>query len=194
MKKLLGYMVFAMVACGGSKPTTTTTTTTTTPETTTTTTTEPASAAAPVLTLSELAFAEGDDVGIKLHADGVVEAKSMHSEGGKPATASWKTFVTLTSDGKVMHDGKVGGQLKADGSFELPDGSKAPFKIDGTALVAGDKKITIDDKGVVQGTNAGAKQLHVTGLTDDGSRRAALLIMGIMFASPGDARVEPAHK
>ncbi|MDB4957485.1 MAG: hypothetical protein JWO36_5054 [Myxococcales bacterium] len=180
MIKVLGCMMFAMVACGGAKPATTTTTTPTE-----TTATDPA--AKSLLTIGELAFANGDDVGVKLHPDGNVEGKAMHSQGGKPAVEEWKTFAQLARDGRVMHDGKAAGQLKADGSFVMADGQVAPFKIEGTTLTLGDKRVSIDDKGIIQGTNANAPQMRVTGLTDDGSRRAALLIIGLMFGAEGHA-------
>ena len=98
MNKVLAYIVFAIAACGGSKP-----------ATTMTTSAEPKmppsatdSAIKPLLTITELAVAEGGDITMKLHANGDVESKTPHSRGGK-LTEEWKTFAKLTNDGKVMH-------------------------------------------------------------------------------------------
>jgi hypothetical protein len=170
MKKLLGCMVFAVVACGGSKATTTTTA-------------NVAANASGGIALKELSFYEGNDLGMKLHADGMVEVKGKHSASGQPTTETWQHIAQLTTDGKVLHDGVVGGQLKADGTFEMSNGKPAAFHIEGAALVIGDKKVTIDDKGQLQGGNADAKPMRVDGVTDDASRRTALLMLGLMFGA-----------
>lgn len=137
-----------------------------------------------LLTIGELEFVEGaNDVGIKLHADGKVETKGTHSDASG-STTSWKTMGELTADGKVMRDGKVLGTLNADGTFASADGKTAPWKIDGDTLVSGSRRVSIDANGLLVGGNPDMKkELHIKGITDAGSRRAALLIMGLMFGS-----------
>ena len=120
MNKVLAYIVFAIAACGGSKPATTMTTSAEPKMPPSATSAEPKmppsatsaepkmppsatdSAIKPLLTITELAVAEGGDITMKLHANGDVESKTPHSRGGK-LTEEWKTFAKLTNDGKVMH-------------------------------------------------------------------------------------------
>jgi len=184
MKKLIGCMVLAVAACGGSK---------TAPKTETAQT---QNAAASTLTISELKFYEGDEVGLKLHADGKFEAKATHSTQGKPPVEEWHQIGELAADGTISHDGKVMGQLQADGTLKMTDGSVAPFKIDGETLVAGEQKITIGDKGVFQGTNPQMRPMRVDGITDAGSKRTALLLLAIIAgaskaSAPPPAAVKP---
>jgi hypothetical protein len=172
MTKLMAGMICAVIACGGGKAATTTTTTTTAP-------------AGGVLGLAELKFYEGDEVGMKVHADGTIEIKNKSWKQGEPAKEEWQQLGTLTSDGKLTHDGQVVGQLDADGSFKGADGQVAPFKLDGETLVAGDKKISIGDKGEFQGINEGFA-LRVDGATDASTKRTALLLLGLISSSgPG---------
>ena len=177
MTKLMACMFCAVMACGGGKASTTST--------------SPAPAAASsggLLGLAELKFYEGDEVGMKLHADGSIEIKNKHWKQGEPMKEEWQTLGSLSSDGKLTHDGKVVGQLDADGSFKGPNGELAPFKIDGETLVAGDKKVTIGEQGYFDGINEGFK-LRVDGAKDASTRRTALLLVALI-SSAGPAKTE----
>jgi len=164
--KIPALLVSLLIACGSkSAPPTTTTT-------------PPASGGAP-LTIVELKILDGDEPGLLLHANGNVE---MNRRGHKGDPPTWTPMAKLSADGKMAKtDGTDVGALQADGTFKLANGETAPFKLDGDVLVAGDKRISIDDKGVLQGGNPGF-QIHVEGATDAGSRRAALLIFAISTA------------
>ena len=147
----------------------------------------PAPAAAPAsaspLTIAELCFYEGDEEGMALHADGRFEVKATHSEAGQPAQETWLPVARLSADGTLAKpDGGVVGKLGTDGTFTSADGQHvAPFRIDGETLVIGDKHVTFDAQGVLQGGDP-ASHLRVTGLTDVGSRRAALLLLAVVLA------------
>jgi hypothetical protein len=144
--------------------------------------TAPARATAPaVLTITELKFYLGDDVGITVDADGTIRGKTTSSQNGK-STESWNVVAKLASDGSVTHEGRLLGRLKPDGVFEGPGAPPATFRIDGTTLVFGDRRFSIDDKGMFEGPRpAGSPHLRIQGLTDDGSRRAALLVVALLF-------------
>ena len=166
--KISAVLVSLLLACA-SKPAPTTT------APPATTTAPPATTASTPFTLVELKILDGDDPGFMLHADGRIEMNHRRHKGDAP---SWQPAGKLTADGKlVKDDGTEAGALQPDGTFKLAKG-EAPFKFDGEALVAGDKRITIDDKGVVQGGNPGFA-IHVEGATDAGSRRAALLLLAV---------------
>lgn len=127
-----------------------------------------------LLKLAEITFTDHDNPAIKVHADGGVEIMDDNKQ--------WKPVGKLSTDGKfVVTDGSTG-QLDADGTFKTPDGP-APFKLDGDALVAGDKRVTIDDKGSIVGGNPGADTIKITGATDVGTKRTALLILGVLLTS-----------
>jgi len=177
MTKLALFAMLAFAACGGkTKPTTTTDVANTDLK------------AAAVVELAELKFFEGDDLGMKLHSDGHLEVKGMKSGGGQPATESWQDVGSIGADGTLTHDGKVHGTFKPDGSFVTADGKTLPFKLDGDTLTADDKKITLDDKGVLQGGNPMPKPMRVEGASTPGLRRTALLVLALMLSSgPGES-------
>jgi len=146
--------------------------------------TPPPAPAAP-FTLVEIKLFDGDDPGFMLHADGRIEMNHRAHKGDAPA---WETVGKLTADGKLAKaDGTAVGALQPDGTFKSATGEAAPFKFDRDVLVVGDKRISIDDRGVVQGGNPGFS-LHVEGTTDAGSRRAALLLLAL--ATTGKTKVE----
>ena len=176
MKKLMASMVFGVVACGGGKASTTSTTPTTAPS-------------GGMLGIAELKFYEGDEVGMKLHADGSIEIKNKSWKQGEPMKEEWKQLGSLSSDGKLSHDGQVVGQLDADGSFKAASGEAAPFKLDGETLVFGDRHVTIGDHGVFEGTNDSGKPLRVDGATDASTKRTALLLIGLI-SSAGPVKTE----
>ena len=167
MKNAIGcVVVLAMAACGGSKAAPKTAS-----ETSSSTT----------LTLGELSFYEGSDLGMKLHADGGIEVKFMHD-----GTDEWKKVATLTARGAVLHDGKEL-DLQPDGSFHMSDGTSVPFHFEGDALVIAGKHVTIDDKGsVLQDGQPDQKPLRVEGVSDAGSKRAALVLLALMVAEKNE--------
>lgn len=180
--------VFALlVACGGSKPAPVTSTEPTIPN---------ANMVAPadaVLAIADLKFYMGDQMGLHLHGDGRLEAQAMSN-----GVSGWHDVATFKPDGTITTpDGKVGGQVQADGSLKSATGEVAPFKLDGEALVVADKRVTIDDKGVfVMDGKMPQPALRVEGATDAKTRRTALLIMAlVMGAEPHpDGPPPPATK
>ena len=152
----------------------------------------PAPAAAPVaaapagtLELGELKFYAGDELGMQMHANGHFEVKTSHAEPGKPAETAWQDVGSIGADGTISsHDGATHGQVKPDGSFVGPEGQVAPFKLDGDALVVADKKITIDDKGILQGGNDMDKPMRIEGATTPGLKRTALVILALLMTGP----------
>ena len=184
MHKLLSMVaVIGLAACGGgNKPAATATTPA--PETTT----APASG----IELAELKFYEGDDLGMQLHADGHLQVKVSHSEQGKPAEEKWMDVGVIDADGSVSDaEGKKHGTIGADGSFKSPEGQTAPFHVEGETLVVGDKKITIDDKGILQGGNDMGKPMRIEGATTPGLKRTALVLLAILMASPEPQATPP---
>lgn len=163
-------VTIAMAACGGSAP----------PPAApapTAPVAAPNTAGATSLTITELKFYDGDQLGVQLHANGKLEVKMARAEKGKPAQESWIALAQLSPDGKVTHDGQAIGELQPDGTF-IADGKPQPFKLDGDALVVGDKRITLDEHGVLQGGTSG--HMRVEGLTDAGSRRTALFVLALL--------------
>jgi len=169
-----------LMSCGGSKPAPATA-----PLPPDQVASKPAGGA---LTITELEFYNGDELGIKLHADGKLALRVM-KQGA--SAEEWKEAGVLAPDGTMTIEGAEVGRLEADGSFKSKDGRVAPFKFDGDTLVAGDKHITIDDKGALQGGTEGSK-LHVKGITDSGSKKAALLVLALVITSSGPPPPEPA--
>lgn len=176
-------IVLALTACGEGKATV------------------PAAAPASIpssasgLTLVELEFYESGELGAKLGADGSFQVKQTRHHDGK-STVSWSTLATLARDGSFTHDGQLAGRLRPDGSFVLADGSSAGFRIEGVTLTMGDKHVTIGDHGVFT-INSESSSLRVEGLSDDGSRRTALLLFAVMSAPgahAGGARHKPAQE
>jgi hypothetical protein len=187
MHKLLSMVaVIGLAACGGGNKPAATSTTTPAPETTT--------AQAGGIELGELKFYEGDDLGMQLHANGHLEVKVSHSEEGKPAEEKWMDVGVIGADGSVSDsEGNKHGTIDADGSFKSPDGQTAPFHLEGETLVVGDKKITIDDKGILQGGNDSAgKPMRIEGATTPGRKRTALVLLALLMASP-EPQVAPAQ-
>jgi hypothetical protein len=185
MHKLLSMVaVIGLAACGGgNKPVATSTTPA--PEATT--------APAGGIELAELKFYEGDDLGMQLHADGHLQVKVSHSEEGKPAEEKWMDVGVIGADGSVSDaEGTKHGTIGADGSFKSPDGQAAPFHLEGETLVIGDKKLTIDDQGILQGgNNDTGKPMRVEGATTAGRKRTALVLLAILLASPEPQAAPP---
>lgn len=154
----------------------------------------PVAAAAPAgsIELGELKFYAGDDLGMQIHANGHFEVRVSHAEPGKPAETSWQDVGSIGADGTISSsDGAKHGQIKPDGSFVGPEGQVAPFKLDGEALVVADKKITIDDKGILQGGNDMGKPMRIEGATTPGLKRTALIVLALLMGGPDDAKAAP---
>ena len=160
----------------------------------------PAGSAAPVaaaatagtIELGELKFYAGDDLGMQIHANGHFEVRVSKAEAGKPAETSWQDVGSIGADGTISSsDGAKHGQVKPDGSFVGPEGQVAPFKLDGEALVVADKKITIDDKGILQGGNDMSKPMRIEGATTPGLKRTALIVLALLRGGPEDSHGAP---
>lgn len=149
-----------------------------------------AAATSGVLGLGEIMVKSGDTEVLAVHASGQIEIKDG---------ASWKPIGTLSSDGKmVTADGKTG-QLGADGVFTTPEGP-VPFKLDGTALVSGTARITIENGKLVGGDDA-ASSVTITGADTDGTKRTTLLLMGLLetaqhaeASTPAEVKAPPQPK
>ncbi|MCX5747767.1 MAG: hypothetical protein NT062_35325 [Proteobacteria bacterium] len=160
-------------------------------ETTTPTTTPiidptptPAGLTGSPFTLVEMKLYLGEDLGLQIHADGRVEEN--RADPGKPA--EWAVMAKISAAGQLLTaDGSEAGAMQPDGSFKFAKGDVAPFKFDGATLVAGDRKVSIDAAGVIQGGNDMGVKLRVEGLTDDGSRRAALFALALALMGNGGA-------
>lgn len=138
----------------------------------------PAAAAAtrpPTVELAELKFYAGGDLGMQLHADGHLVVK---------AQAQWVDIGSLAADGTIRApDGTPRGHITRDGSLVGPSGRPAAFHLEGTTLVVGDKKLTIDDRGILQGGNLLQGQMRVEGATTPGLRRTALVLLASLMTS-----------
>jgi len=144
-------------------------------------TTGSAAASSGVLGIGEIVVKNGNEEMLAVHANGKVEIKDG---------ASWKPIGTLSSDGKmVTADGKTG-QLGADGVFMTPQGP-VPFKLDGATLVTGQTKITIENGKIVGGNDA-SNGVTIIGADTDGTKRTALLLMGLLMVSQQADETPPA--
>ncbi len=176
MKTLSAAMLIALLAsCGGGKAST---------KTDTTAATAPGGAkAGAMLGIADLKFYEGDKLGAHLLADGSFQVE----QGGQ-----WTTVGTITADGKIIGKDGKGGQLQPDGTLKATDPKVQDdpgFKLDAdTLVVQGEKgephRVTLDDKGMVvidgKPEPSDKRALRVVGATDVGTRRTALLVIGMM--------------
>jgi hypothetical protein len=161
-------LVLSLAACGGHPPPAKSP--------------EPAATTSSTLAIHDLSFYAKDELGLKLHADGRIEMLVKHSEGGKPAESTWTDIGVLHVDGTIVaKDGKTGA-LQADGSFKGPKGETSNFRLAGEELQLAGKHVTIDASGAfLLDGKAGEIPMRVEGASDAGSRRAALLIVGLML-------------
>jgi hypothetical protein len=193
MNKLSSVVVaITLAACGGGNKAPAAETTPATPTTAQAQPAAPASASG-AIEVGELKFYSGDQVGMQLHANGHLEVAMTKNEAGKPAQTSWQDVAAIGTDGTISSpDGKKHGQIKPDGSFITEDGQTGPFHLEGETLVVADKKLTIDDKGMLQG--AGESSLRIEGATTPGLRRTALVLVALVLAAgPEDAHAAPAQ-
>lgn len=183
MKKLLFVAAALLAACGGGhKPAPVEPAPT------------PAAAAAPTgpWELGELKFYQGDELGMQMHANGHLEVKLVHGEPGKTPEERWQDVGAVSPDGTITAiDGKKHAEIKPDGSIVTPDGASSPFHLEGETLVVADKKISIDDKGVLQGGNDMGKPMRIEGATTPGLKRTALVVLALIMASPAPHEGEP---
>jgi len=135
----------------------------------------PVAKAATGVELGELKFFTGDDLGMQLHANGHLEVRVQD--------ASWQDVGSLTPDGTIhAPDGSPHGRITPDGAFVAPSGKVAPFKLDGDVLVQGDKRLSIDAKGEVQGGNTMLAPMRVDGATTPGLKRTALVVLALLMS------------
>lgn len=165
--RILPSLVLALGACGG-KP-----------------------AAAPLantftssLTFVELRFYIGPQLVEKLHADGTIELAMRPDD--------WEPFGRITESGAAVRaDGTRLGALASDGTFRLPSGEASSWKLVGETLLfrtappPGESpkvlSLTIDARGMMRGFEDPAPPYRFEGLTDTGSRRAALFMYAIVL-------------
>jgi hypothetical protein len=150
-------------------------------------------ATAGIVELAELTFYEGDEAGLKVHADGRIETKFTRSVSGQPPETGWRNVAVLASDGTLTVKGTVAARIKSDGTAASATGTMLPFNLDGDALVVDSKRVTIDEKGAVQGANPMARSLRVEGASTPGLRRTALIVLAVAMGGlqkPGEPAVE----
>jgi hypothetical protein len=130
------------------------------------------SASTGLLGIGEIVVKDGNNEMLAVHANGQIQI----NEGG-----SWKPIGTLSSDGKMITaDGKTG-QLQADGTFMTPEGP-VPFKLDGSTLVAGATRLTIEN-GKLVGGNDTSNDVSIVGAETDGTKRTTLLLIGLLMSA-----------
>lgn len=137
----------------------------------------PEPAGAPVVTLGEVSFFEGeghDQPGPVLHADGSVELAG-------------RVVGSLATDGTMTNPaGEVLARLHEDGRLEFVSGAGAGPEIviapDGT-LTVGDVTASFDETGTVVGGNEGAPPLRAEGLSPE-TRRAAMFVIALALFAP----------
>jgi hypothetical protein len=174
MKSLSLVLALAASACGGgskaAEPTTPATTAATTPAAATSTT----------LSIAEMKLWDvSKNRALIIHADGVIEVDGQSA-------------AKVTADGKIVKaaTGEVGFTLDADGSVKGPNGVDTGAKItaDGTLAMTG-KTLTIDDKGMLLGTDEAAPPLRIEGATDANLKRTALFVL-VAVMSGGEAKTD----
>jgi len=145
------------------------------------------------LTFTELRFYIGPQLVEKLHDDGTIEVALR--------VGDWETFGRIDARGAAFRaDGTRLGYLASDGTFRRPSGEPGSWKLIGETLMFPDGpvpersrkliQLTIDARGVLQGfadADPSYPSYKFEGLTDRGSRRAALYMYAIVLTG----RYEP---
>lgn len=121
------------------------------------------------LELAEITISEGSQ-GLHVHADGRVEV--VDGDQRKP-------LGTLTDAGTFTLPDGVSAQLQDDGSFVSADGP-APFRLEDETLVVGETRLTLDANNMIQGGKGDLSTVKITGVTNRGTRRTALLMIGFL--------------
>jgi hypothetical protein len=174
LKTLSISLVLALAACGGSKAAEPTGPTTT------------ATASAVTLELGELKLIDvNKNQSLTIQADGtiVIPAQPDGDAGGT---------LKVTTDGKIVKadTGEVGLQLMPDGTIQSPDGKVLDVTLSADAVItSGDKKISLDDKGMLVGSNPEAPQMRIEGATTLGLKRTALFVL--IALTSGEPREAP---
>jgi hypothetical protein len=128
-----------------------------------------------MIELAELRFYAGQNLGMQLHADGHLEVK---------ADQAWVEVGSVAPDGTLRApDGTQRGHVTADGSVVGPSGKTAPFHVEGETLVVGDRKLTIDDKGMLQGGDYLQGPMRIEGATTPGLKRTALVVLATIMTA-----------
>ncbi len=134
-----------------------------------TTTPDTAAQAGARLELGEISITENGQ-GLFVHANGTVEVVDG---------ADRKQLGTLTAAGTFTLPNGDAGQLNDDGTFTTKEGP-APFRVEDETLVVGDTRLTLDASSVIQGGKADMSTVKITGVTNRGTRRTALLMIGFL--------------
>jgi hypothetical protein len=179
MKQLSLALALALAACGGGNKQVAARST-------------PAATLAGGIELAELRFYEGDELGAQLHANGRLEVKERDSAISD--TQSWHDVGAIAVDGTISRvDGQKHAEVKSDGTVVHEGGQVAPFRLEGATLVVAHRKLTIDDKGILQGGIDTGKPLRIEGATTPGLKRTALVLFAIiMSSSDPDPAPDPA--
>jgi len=136
------------------------------------------------LTFVELRVYIGPQLFEKLHADGTIEFAMRPGD--------WESVGRITESGTAFRaDGIRLGSLASDGTFRLPTGEASSWKLVGetllfrTAPLPGESpkvlSLTIDARGMLRGFEDPAPPYRFEGLTDAGSRRAALFMYAVVL-------------
>jgi hypothetical protein len=164
MKRAIGVYVIALAACGPRKPA---------PRATVNTLSNHATASAPTVTWVELGFYEDALLVLTLSSNGHI---AVCNDLGDSVVC--KDAGSFGLDGTVTLHHDLLGKLTPEGLLEYTTSSSSVMHpavwLSDDALSIGDRKLTIDPKGGVQGTS---RRIRVDGITDAGSKRTALLLL-----------------
>ena len=99
-----------------------------------------------------------------------------------------KTGVKVTKNGTIMNDkGEIGFTLLADGSIKGPDGKVIDVTLSPEGVIkSGDKTISINDDGSLNGANPEAPQMKIEGATTPGLKRTAMFVL-VALTTPDEA-------
>lgn len=166
--KLLTGLVVALGACGGTAPP------------------PPLANVEPTtaLTFTELRLYLDPQLVGKLHDDGTIEFALRPDR--------WEPVGRIDASGAAFRaDGTKRGHLASDGTFRLPSGEAASWKlIGGTLVFPGESapeqrrkpiRLTIDAKGAMRGFADSSPPFRFEGLTDARSRRVALFMYALIL-------------
>ena len=132
------------------------------------------------LELGELKLVDvGKNKALLIHANGEIEYEG-------------NTGVKVTKNGTIVNDkGEVGFTLLADGSIKGPDGKVIDITLSPEGVItSGDKTISINDDGSLNGANPEAPQMKIEGATTPGLKRTAMFVL-VALTTPEDAPPPP---
>ena len=128
------------------------------------------------LELGELKLIDvGKNKALLVHANGEIEYEG-------------NTGVKVTANGTIMNEkGEIGFTLLADGSIKGPDGKVIDVTLSPEGVIkSGDKMISINDDGSLNGANPEAPQMKIEGATTPGLKRTALFVL-VALTTPDEA-------